>query len=66
MKLGDLIRIYDPDEKKIDGMTFSVLGVLVSIEYKSTNENSHRIYKIYSDGHVATYDEPYWAAEIIN
>jgi len=66
MKPGDLIRIYDPDEIRIDGKTYSVLGILVSIQHKTPNKEAYRIFRIYLEGRFAKFDEPYWAAEVIN
>jgi hypothetical protein len=66
MKPGDLIRIYDPDESRLDGRSYSAIGMLVSIGYKSSNPESYRVFKIYLDGGVKSFDEPYWGAEVIN
>ncbi len=69
MKIGDLVRIYDPDEKKLDGASFWTIGILTDIKCKSPNPESYRIFSIYStddrEGHM-TFDEPYWAAELIS
>ncbi len=72
MKVGDLIRIYDPDENTLDGETYWTIGILTDIKYKSPNPESYRIFSIYSvaprptpEGHLI-FDEPYWAAEVIS
>ena len=69
MKAGELVRIYDPDEDRLDGYSYSALGVLVSIEHKTpiwADPESYRIFKIYLDGDIRHFDEPYWTAEVIN
>ena len=66
MKPGDLIRIYDPDEIKIDGQSYSAVGILVSIQRKTPNKHAYRIFRIFSEGRILIFDEPYWAAEIMN
>jgi len=64
VKVGDLIRVYDPDERF--PVTYSALGIVTGIKYKTIVPDSYRIFNIYTDeGHV-TFDEPYWEAEIIN
>jgi|5B_taG_2_1085324.scaffolds.fasta_scaffold21696_2 hypothetical protein len=66
MKAGDLVRIYDPDESQLDGRSYSAIGLLVSIGYKSSNPESYRIFNIYLDGSISWFDEPYWAAETVS
>ena len=66
MKPGDLVRIYDPDEARLDGRSYSAVGILVSIGYKGSNPETYRIFNIYLDGSISWFDEPYWAVEIIN
>jgi len=72
MKVGDLIRIYDPDERSLDGSRYWTIGILTSIKFKGKNSKSYRIFKIYSTMHrptpegYLTFDEPYWAAEVLS
>jgi len=72
MKVGDLVRIYDPDERTLDGATYWTIGILTDIKFKSENVGSYRTFSIYSTEHRPTpeghliFDEPYWAAEVIN
>ena len=69
VKVGDLVRIYDPDEKSLDGASFWTIGILTDIECKTTHPESYRIFRIYGtddcEGHM-TFDEPYWAVELIS
>jgi hypothetical protein len=69
VKVGDLVRVFDPDEQHLDGSSFWTIGILVSVEFKTPNSESYRIFSIYStdsrEGHMV-FDEPYWAAEIIS
>lgn len=69
MKVGDLVRVYDPDEERLDGTSFWTIGILTDIASKTPNPESYRIFIIYStsarEGFM-TFDEPYWAAEVIS
>jgi len=66
VKVGDLVRIFDPDENKIDGSTYAALGVLTSIQYKSMRASAYKIVKIYVGGQYLIFDEPYWAVKVVN
>jgi len=66
MKPGDLVKIYDPDENQMDGIPYSVVGILIKINQKTSNVNAHRIFTIYVEGGERDFDEPFWAASLIN
>ena len=63
-KPGDLVKIVDPDESKIDGSPYSIIGLLIEVEEKTPG--GWLIFKILAEGDILTFDEPFWAAEIIN
>ena len=63
-KVGDIVKVVDPDDYKIDGFPYSTVGLLVKIEEKSPG--GWKIYKVLAEGDVLTFDEPYWALEIIS
>ena len=64
MKVGDLVRIYDPDEHLYDGTPYTTVGLLIEIQHKSPG--GWRIFKVHAEGQIMSFDEPFWAAEIIN
>jgi len=66
MRAGDLVRIHDPDEHKIDGTPYSVLGILINIRQKTFNANAHRVFTVYIEGEQRVFDEPFWAATVIS
>lgn len=46
MKVGDLVRVYDPDEERLDGTSFWTIGILTDIASK-TPIQSHIEYLLY-------------------
>jgi hypothetical protein len=64
VKAGDLVRIYDPDQ--VDGCIspYSIVGIVIEIERKSTK--GWRIFKVLAEGELMSFDEPFWAAEVLN
>jgi len=61
---GDLVKIVDPDESKIDGFPYSTVGLLLEVSQKTPG--GWRIFTVLAEGDILTFDEPFWAAEIIN
>jgi hypothetical protein len=63
-KPGDLVKIVDPDEPKIDGFPYSTVGLMVKVEEKTPG--GWLIFTVLAEGGMLTFDEPFWAAEIIS
>ncbi len=66
MKVGDLVKVYDPDEDRIDGSPYWTMGVILKVEKKSKNATSNRIFTIHAEGHEMVFDEPFWAVSLVN
>ena len=66
MKVGDLVRVFDPDEDKMDGVAYSTFGIVIAIKKKSENPESYRVFDIYGREGYASFDEPYWAVEMVS
>jgi hypothetical protein len=66
VKVGDLVRIYDPDEHTRGGTPYSALGILIKISQKTSNVNAHRIFTVYVKGEQRVIDEPYWAVSLVS
>ena len=66
MKVGDLVKIYDPDEDKLDGNPYWTVGVVLKVEKKSKSINSNRIFTIHAEGKKLTFDEPFWAISLVH
>lgn len=66
MKVGDLVKIYDPDEDQLDGTPYWTMGVVLKIEKKSKNINSNRIFTVHTHGEEFVFDEPFWAISLVH
>ena len=66
MKVGDLVKVYDPDEDRLDGHPYWTMGVILKIEKKSKSANSNRIFTIHAEGLEMVFDEPFWAVSLVN
>jgi len=63
-KVGDLVRIYDPDHIEGSSFPYSTIGIVIEIGRKSTK--GWRIFKILAEGEIMSFDEPFWAAEVLS
>jgi len=66
MKVGDLVKVYDPDEDQLDGTPYWTMGVILKVEKKSKTVMSNRIFTIHAEGHEMVFDEPFWAVSLVN
>ena len=66
MNVGDLVRIFDPDREKINGSPYSTVGLVLKISPKSPNVQAWREFYVLAEGEHLVFDEPFWAAEVIN
>lgn len=66
MKVGDLVKVYDPDEDQIDGTPYWTMGIILKVENQSKVTHSNRIFTIHAEGHEMVFDEPFWAVSLVN
>ncbi len=68
MKVGDLVKVYDPDEDQLDGTPYWTMGIILKVEKKSkiAHSNANRIFTIHAEGHEMIFDEPFWAISMVN
>jgi len=66
MKVGDLVKIYDPDEDQLDGSPYWTMGVILKVEKKAATATSNRIFTVHAEGHEMVFDEPFWAISLVN
>ena len=64
ISVGDLVRVYDPDESHIDGNMWSAIGLVLRVDYKSPD--GYRILSVLVGDREEVYDEPYWAFNILS
>ena len=66
VNVGDLVRIFDPDEERYDGFPCSTVGLVLKIRPLSPSVQAWREFYVLAEGQEMVFDEPFWAAEVIN
>ena len=66
VNVGDLVKIYDPDKERIDGSPYSTVGLVLKIRPLSPSVQAWREFHVLAEGQEMFFDEPFWAAEVIN
>ena len=66
MNVGDLVRVFDPDEERMNGNPYSTVGLVIDIQPKSPHKHAWRVFHVLAEGEHLVFDEPFWAAEVLN